>query len=211
MTLSYSLKVSKTKVHLGWILLLFLLQVGTVVEVLDRLSPSGPVKSTYPLTFVQLKQVRIPLLGILQLFCQVYLNIPPLYDCSYVQCITPYFSTGSNNAGKDFLDMRPFRIWQSYCFALKIFSFHECRYMLYIFVSSPAVEVRALDETLFFQEGQGPWSWGMQSIWHSLWAFYLFFLSFPFTKCLFKRRSGEGEMCYNSLPRAFSLTDKKNT
>lgn len=36
--------------------------------------------------------------------------------------------------------------------------------MLYIFVSSPAVEVRALDETLFFQEGQGPWSWGMQSI-----------------------------------------------
>ncbi|XP_031446246.1 beta-galactosidase isoform X1 [Phasianus colchicus] len=31
-------------------------KVGTVVEVLDRLSPSGPVKSTYPLTFVQLKQ-----------------------------------------------------------------------------------------------------------------------------------------------------------
>ncbi|XP_064911210.1 beta-galactosidase isoform X2 [Columba livia] len=31
-------------------------KVGTVVEVLDRLSPVGPVKSTYPLTFVQLKQ-----------------------------------------------------------------------------------------------------------------------------------------------------------
>ncbi|XP_064527255.1 beta-galactosidase [Pseudopipra pipra] len=31
-------------------------KVGTVVEVLDGLSPSGPVKSTYPLTFVQLKQ-----------------------------------------------------------------------------------------------------------------------------------------------------------
>ncbi|XP_010000006.1 PREDICTED: beta-galactosidase [Chaetura pelagica] len=31
-------------------------KVGTVVEVLDRLSPAGPVKSTYPLTFVQLKQ-----------------------------------------------------------------------------------------------------------------------------------------------------------
>ncbi|XP_067147427.1 beta-galactosidase isoform X2 [Apteryx mantelli] len=30
--------------------------VGTVVEVLDKLSPAGPVKSTYPLTFVQLKQ-----------------------------------------------------------------------------------------------------------------------------------------------------------
>uniref|UniRef100_A0A8C9FC47 Galactosidase beta 1 n=1 Tax=Pavo cristatus TaxID=9049 RepID=A0A8C9FC47_PAVCR len=61
------------------------LQVGTVVEVLDRLSPSGPVKSTYPLTFVQLKQVWIPLLSISQSFCQVYLNNPPLYDCSYVQ------------------------------------------------------------------------------------------------------------------------------
>nr|XP_009678090.1 PREDICTED: beta-galactosidase [Struthio camelus australis] len=32
-------------------------KVGTVVEVLDKLSPAGPVKSTYPLTFVQLKQV----------------------------------------------------------------------------------------------------------------------------------------------------------
>uniref|UniRef100_A0A8C0IGI1 Beta-galactosidase n=1 Tax=Bubo bubo TaxID=30461 RepID=A0A8C0IGI1_BUBBB len=31
-------------------------KAGTVVEVLDRLSPDGPVKSTYPLTFVQLKQ-----------------------------------------------------------------------------------------------------------------------------------------------------------
>ncbi|KFV19171.1 Beta-galactosidase, partial [Tauraco erythrolophus] len=31
-------------------------KVGTVVDVLDRLSPAGPVKSTYPLTFVQLKQ-----------------------------------------------------------------------------------------------------------------------------------------------------------
>ncbi|KFV70756.1 Beta-galactosidase, partial [Dryobates pubescens] len=31
-------------------------KVGTVVEVLNRLSPTGPVKSTYPLTFVQLKQ-----------------------------------------------------------------------------------------------------------------------------------------------------------
>ncbi|KAM6339196.1 beta-galactosidase [Podargus strigoides] len=31
-------------------------KVGTVVEVLDKLSPAGPVKSTYPLTFVQLKQ-----------------------------------------------------------------------------------------------------------------------------------------------------------
>ncbi|NXI42276.1 BGAL galactosidase, partial [Galbula dea] len=31
-------------------------KVGTVVEVLDRLSSAGPVKSTYPLTFVQLKQ-----------------------------------------------------------------------------------------------------------------------------------------------------------
>ncbi|KAF1654855.1 Beta-galactosidase, partial [Eudyptes chrysocome] len=31
-------------------------KVGTVVEVLDRLSAAGPVKSTYPLTFVQLKQ-----------------------------------------------------------------------------------------------------------------------------------------------------------
>lgn len=39
------------------------LQVGTVVEALDRLSPAGPVKSTYPLTFVQLKQVRLPSVG----------------------------------------------------------------------------------------------------------------------------------------------------
>ncbi|KFQ72198.1 Beta-galactosidase, partial [Phaethon lepturus] len=31
-------------------------KVGTVVEVLDRLSAAGPVKSTYPLTFVELKQ-----------------------------------------------------------------------------------------------------------------------------------------------------------
>ncbi|KAM6134754.1 beta-galactosidase [Pterocles gutturalis] len=31
-------------------------KVGTVVDVLDRLSAAGPVKSTYPLTFVQLKQ-----------------------------------------------------------------------------------------------------------------------------------------------------------
>ncbi|NWW86600.1 BGAL galactosidase, partial [Rhynochetos jubatus] len=31
-------------------------KVGSVVEVLDRLSPAGPVKSAYPLTFVQLKQ-----------------------------------------------------------------------------------------------------------------------------------------------------------
>uniref|UniRef100_A0A8B9SZM0 Beta-galactosidase n=1 Tax=Anas platyrhynchos TaxID=8839 RepID=A0A8B9SZM0_ANAPL len=31
-------------------------KVGTVVEFLDRLSPAGPVKSTYPLTFVQIKQ-----------------------------------------------------------------------------------------------------------------------------------------------------------
>ncbi|XP_049673186.1 beta-galactosidase [Accipiter gentilis] len=31
-------------------------KVRTVVEALDRLSPAGPVKSTYPLTFVQLKQ-----------------------------------------------------------------------------------------------------------------------------------------------------------
>ncbi|XP_074431380.1 beta-galactosidase [Larus michahellis] len=31
-------------------------KVGTVVEVLDTLSHEGPVKSTYPLTFVQLKQ-----------------------------------------------------------------------------------------------------------------------------------------------------------
>ncbi|KAM6282469.1 beta-galactosidase [Porphyrio hochstetteri] len=31
-------------------------KVGTVVEVLDKLSPAGPVRSTYPLTFVQLKQ-----------------------------------------------------------------------------------------------------------------------------------------------------------
>ncbi|XP_055566171.1 beta-galactosidase [Falco cherrug] len=31
-------------------------KVGTVVEVLDRLSSAGPVKSTYPLTFVELKQ-----------------------------------------------------------------------------------------------------------------------------------------------------------
>ncbi|NXF52468.1 BGAL galactosidase, partial [Oceanites oceanicus] len=31
-------------------------KVGAVVEALDRLSPAGPVKSTYPLTFVQLKQ-----------------------------------------------------------------------------------------------------------------------------------------------------------
>ena len=43
-----------------------MLQVGTVVEVLDRLSPAGPVKSTYPLTFVQVKQVRIPLADTLQ-------------------------------------------------------------------------------------------------------------------------------------------------
>lgn len=40
-----------------------MLQVGTVVEVLNRLSPAGPVKSTYPLTFVQLKQVRISSVG----------------------------------------------------------------------------------------------------------------------------------------------------
>ncbi|KAJ7404563.1 Beta-galactosidase [Willisornis vidua] len=32
-------------------------KAGSVGEVLDGLSPSGPVKSTYPLTFVQLKQV----------------------------------------------------------------------------------------------------------------------------------------------------------
>ncbi|XP_030301071.1 beta-galactosidase isoform X1 [Calypte anna] len=31
-------------------------KVGTVVEILDKLSPAGPVMSTYPLTFVQLKQ-----------------------------------------------------------------------------------------------------------------------------------------------------------
>ncbi|XP_053913867.1 beta-galactosidase [Cuculus canorus] len=31
-------------------------KVGTVVEVLDKLSSAGPVKSTYPLTFVDLKQ-----------------------------------------------------------------------------------------------------------------------------------------------------------
>ncbi|KFZ66129.1 Beta-galactosidase, partial [Antrostomus carolinensis] len=31
-------------------------KVGTVVEVLNRLSAAGPMKSTYPLTFVQLKQ-----------------------------------------------------------------------------------------------------------------------------------------------------------
>ncbi|NWH75795.1 BGAL galactosidase, partial [Piaya cayana] len=31
-------------------------KVGTVVEVLDKLSPAGPVKSTYPLTFVEVKQ-----------------------------------------------------------------------------------------------------------------------------------------------------------
>ncbi|KFP87948.1 Beta-galactosidase, partial [Acanthisitta chloris] len=31
-------------------------KMGSLVEVLDGLSPSGPVKSTYPLTFVQLKQ-----------------------------------------------------------------------------------------------------------------------------------------------------------
>ncbi|NXD83220.1 BGAL galactosidase, partial [Halcyon senegalensis] len=31
-------------------------KVGTVMEILDRLSPAGPVESTYPLTFVQLKQ-----------------------------------------------------------------------------------------------------------------------------------------------------------
>ncbi|KFV92375.1 Beta-galactosidase, partial [Eurypyga helias] len=31
-------------------------KVGSVVEVLDRLSPAGPVKSAYPITFVQLKQ-----------------------------------------------------------------------------------------------------------------------------------------------------------
>ncbi|KAM6315078.1 beta-galactosidase [Aegotheles albertisi] len=34
----------------------YLQKVGTVVELLDRLSPAGPVRSTYPLTFVQLKQ-----------------------------------------------------------------------------------------------------------------------------------------------------------
>lgn len=49
----------------------YVLQVGTVVEFLDRLSPAGPVKSTYPLTFVQIKQVRIPLVGNLQPFCQI--------------------------------------------------------------------------------------------------------------------------------------------
>ncbi|XP_053118438.1 beta-galactosidase isoform X2 [Hemicordylus capensis] len=31
-------------------------KVGTVRDFLDQLSPSGPIKSTYPLTFVQLKQ-----------------------------------------------------------------------------------------------------------------------------------------------------------
>ncbi|NXS82889.1 BGAL galactosidase, partial [Erpornis zantholeuca] len=31
-------------------------KAGTVLEVLDGLSPSGPVRSTYPLTFVELKQ-----------------------------------------------------------------------------------------------------------------------------------------------------------
>uniref|UniRef100_A0A7M4EQ12 Beta-galactosidase n=1 Tax=Crocodylus porosus TaxID=8502 RepID=A0A7M4EQ12_CROPO len=31
-------------------------KIGTLLEVLDDLSPSGPVKSVYPLTFVQLKQ-----------------------------------------------------------------------------------------------------------------------------------------------------------
>ncbi|XP_035424762.1 beta-galactosidase isoform X6 [Cygnus atratus] len=41
-------KFAYGKVHLQ--------KVGTVVEFLDRLSPAGPVKSTYPLTFVQLKQ-----------------------------------------------------------------------------------------------------------------------------------------------------------
>ena len=42
------------------------LQAGTVLEVLDGLSPSGPVRSTYPLTFVELKQVRVPSVGTLQ-------------------------------------------------------------------------------------------------------------------------------------------------
>lgn len=42
------------------------LQVGTVVELLNRLSPAGPVKSAYPLTFVQLRQVRVPSAGALQ-------------------------------------------------------------------------------------------------------------------------------------------------
>lgn len=41
------------------------LQAGTVLEVLDGLSPSGPVRSTYPLTFVELKQVGIPSAGTL--------------------------------------------------------------------------------------------------------------------------------------------------
>lgn len=43
-----------------------MLQAGTVLEVLDGLSPSGLVRSTYPLTFVELKQVRIPSVGTLQ-------------------------------------------------------------------------------------------------------------------------------------------------
>ncbi|NXN95180.1 BGAL galactosidase, partial [Rhinopomastus cyanomelas] len=34
----------------------YLQKVGTVVEILDRLSGAGPVRSTYPLTFVELKQ-----------------------------------------------------------------------------------------------------------------------------------------------------------
>lgn len=44
----------------------FVLQAGTVLEVLDGLSHSGPVRSTYPLTFVELKQVRFPSAGTLQ-------------------------------------------------------------------------------------------------------------------------------------------------
>ncbi|POI31803.1 hypothetical protein CIB84_004446, partial [Bambusicola thoracicus] len=47
-------------------------KVGTVVEVLDRLSPSGPVKSTYPLTFVQLKQVQQ---GVLERSKSLMINI----------------------------------------------------------------------------------------------------------------------------------------
>lgn len=52
------------------------LQIGTLLEVLDDLSPSGPVKSIYPLTFVQLKQVR-PFLVTVKHFGKYVLGVTP--------------------------------------------------------------------------------------------------------------------------------------
>lgn len=62
------------------------------------------------------------------------------------------------------------------------FSFHECRYMLYIFVSSPAVRVRAMDEKCFFMKVRDP-GVGECNPFDTFYETSTFFLSFSFIKC----------------------------